>query len=30
VTIRATGRAGFGIANTVNADPVTIDVLPMN
>lgn len=30
VTIRATGRAGFGIANTVNAEPVTIDVLPMN
>lgn len=28
VTIRATGRAGFGIANTVNAEPVTIDVLP--
>ena len=30
VTIRATGRAGFGIANTVNAEPVTIDILPMN
>ncbi len=28
VTIRATGRAGFGIANTVNAEPVTIEVLP--
>ena len=28
VTIRATGRAGFGIANTVNAEPVTIEVVP--
>jgi len=28
VTIRATGRAGFGIANTVNAQPVTIEVVP--
>jgi hypothetical protein len=28
VTIRATGRAGFGITNTVNADPVTVDVRP--
>ena len=27
VTIRATGRAGFGIANTVNAEPVTIEVV---
>ena len=30
VTIRATGRAGFGTANMVNAVPVTIDVRPAN
>jgi len=26
VTIRATGRAGTGPANSVNADPVVVDV----
>ena len=28
VQIRATGRAGFGTANMVNANPVTVTVLP--
>lgn len=28
VQIRATGKAGFGISNSVNAPPVTVDVLP--
>lgn len=28
VTLRATGRAGFGTTNMVSAEPVTIDVLP--
>ena len=30
VTIRATGRAGFGTTNMVNATPVTVDVRPAN
>jgi len=30
VTVRATGRAGFGTTNMVNATPVTVDVRPAN